>query len=206
MEGFETRRWDTGEVVARTMAPPTANPVTIHRGDLQMALLSRARKMDNLEVRLGSRIVEIDIDSPAVHVATGERISGDLVIVADGVNSKLKGKICPSESEIAQPTGDAAYRLIYPSQLLENDEELISLVQESWTKRWGGPHGQIVAYPVHNREFLNMVLLYPDDGRAEESWTSVTEKHHVVAAYQNWDPVIKASNSFSLSTFGTWQP
>jgi salicylate hydroxylase len=158
-----------------------------------LALFQRAQKLDNVEVRLSSRVVDIDIESPAVYVSTGERISGDLIIVADGVNSTLKWKICPSESETAQPTGDAAYRLILPKRLLEKDEELLALVQQPWVKRWDGPNGHIIAYPVHNGELLNVVLIHPDDGMAEESWKSVTEKHHVVTAFKGWDLVLQVS-------------
>jgi salicylate hydroxylase len=192
-EGFEIRRWNTGEVLARTAAPSTANLVTIHRGDLQLALFQRAQKLENAEVRLGTRVVDIDVNSTAAYLATGERITGDLIIVADGVNSTLKWKICPSESETAEPTGDAAYRLILPRQVLENDEELLALVQQPWVKRWDGPNGHVIVYPVHNGELLNVVLIHPDDGLAEESWKSVTAKHHVVTAFEGWDLVLQVS-------------
>jgi salicylate hydroxylase len=192
-EGFEIRHWNTGEVLARTAAPSTANLVTIHRGDLQLALFQRAQKFENVEIRLSSRVADIDVNSPAVYIASGERISGDLIIVADGVNSTLKWKICPSESETAEPTGDAAYRLILPRQLLEKDEELLALVQQSWVKRWDGPNGHIIIYPVHNGELLNVVLIHPDDGLAEESWKSVTEKHHVITAFKGCDLVLQVS-------------
>jgi salicylate hydroxylase len=192
-EGFEIRRWDTGEVLARTAAPSTANFVTIHRGDLQLALFQRAQKLENAEVRLRTRVVDIDVNSTTVYLTTGERITGDLIIVADGVNSTLKWKICPSESETAEPTGDAAYRLILPRRVLENDEELLALVQQPWVKRWDGPNGHVIVYPVHNGELLNVVLIHPDDGLAEESWKSVTEKHHVVTAFEGWDLVLQVS-------------
>lgn len=162
---------------------------------MQLSLFARAQGLDNIDIRLGTRIVDIDTDNASVSIETGERISGDLIIVADGVNSTLKWKICPSESETAQPTGDAAYRLILPRQLLEKDEELIALMQQSWVKRWDGPHGHVIAYPVHKCELLNVVLIHPDDSQAEESWKSVTEKHHVVETFKDWDPAIQVSQS-----------
>jgi salicylate hydroxylase len=172
-----------------------------------MALFQRAQELENVEIRLGSRVADIDINSPAVYIASGERISGDLIIVADGVNSTLKWKICPSESETAEPTGDAAYRLILPRQLLEEDEDLLALVQQSWVKRWDGPNGHVIVYPVHNGELLNVVLIHPDDGLAEESWKSVTEKHHVVSAFKGWDLVLQVSQFliFQYLSFGRLQ-
>jgi salicylate hydroxylase len=189
-EGFEVRRWDTGDVIARTPFPPEKSMIPILHADLKSALTSRAQKMDNVEIRFGCPVANVEIDGPEVDLATGERIGGDLIIVADGVGSKLKWKVCPSELERARPTGDAAYRLILPRQLLENDKELLALVQNSWAKRWDGPHGVAMAYPVHNYELLNVVLLHPDE-HAEESWTSTTKKHHVVAAFQGWNTVLR---------------
>lgn len=190
MEGFEVRRWDTGDKVAETAFPPVKKMISVLHGDLQSALTSRAQELDDVKIRFGSRVVEINTDSPEVVLTSGERISGDLIIIADGVNSTLKWKVCPSELEKAQFTGDAAYRLILPRSLLEKDEELLPLVQTPWVKRWDGPRGHVVAYPVHNYETLNVVLIHPDED-AEESWTSTTEKHRVVAAFQEWNSVLR---------------
>jgi salicylate hydroxylase len=163
---------------------------TILHGDLQRALTLRAQTLNDVTIRLGSRVVDIGTNSPEVYLVSGERIAGDLIIVADGVNSKLKWKVCPSELEKAEFTGYASYRLVLPRKMLENDENLLTLVQSNWMKRWDGPHGHIIAYPVHNREILNVVLHHPDKD-AEESWTSTIEKQHVAAAFENWDSVLR---------------
>jgi salicylate hydroxylase len=200
-EGFEARRWDTGEVISRTEVASKGKLMFIHRGDLQLALTARIEGLDNVEIRLDSRVIDIDPQSPEIVLWTGDRISGDLIIVADGVNSRLKDKIRPSESEIVQPMGDAAYRLCFERQLFDNDADLLDLVQVMWIKRWDGPSGHVIAYPIHNREMLNVVLMHPDDGLAEESWKSMTEKKYVINAYEGWDPIIQVSrllNSTSL--------
>lgn len=189
-EGFEARSWDTGAVHARTEFPAEKKLTTVLHGDLQQALILRAQKLKNVEVRLCSRVVDIDTNAPEVVLASGERIGGDLIIVADGVNSKLKWKVCPSELETAEFTGYAAYRLILQRKLLENDANLLALVQSKWMTRWDGPQGHIIAYPVHNRGILNVVLHHPDTD-AEESWTATTEKKNVAAAFANWDLALR---------------
>jgi hypothetical protein len=103
----------------------------------------------------------------------------------------MKWKIYPSESETAQPTGNAAYRLILPRRLLEKYEESIALVPEVWIDRWDAFGGYIISYPVHNRELLNVVLIYPDDDQTEDSWRSTTEKRHVVTAFREWNLVLQ---------------
>lgn len=189
-EGFESRRWDTGKTIARTAFPPEKRAFPILHADLKLALTSRVKDLDNVEIRFNSRVADVDTESPEVILATGERIGGDLIIIADGVGSKLKWKVCPSETERAQPTGDAAYRLVLSRELLEEDEELLTLIQDSWIKRWDGPRGHSVAYPVHNHELLNVVLIHPDEN-AEESWAFTTKKNHVIADFQGWNPTLR---------------
>ena len=148
----------------------------------------RAQTLNDVTIRLGSRVVDICTDGPEIILSSGERIGGDLVIVADGVNSKLKWKVCPSELETAEFTGHASYRFVLPRKLL--DDSLLPLVQSNWIRRWDGPHGHIIVYPVHDGELLNVVLVHPDSD-AEESWTSTVDKQSVIAAFKHWDPVLR---------------
>jgi hypothetical protein len=43
-----------------------------------------------------------------------------------------------------------------------------------------------------------VVLIHPDDGLAEESWKSMTEKHHVITAFKGWDLVVQVSQFLSV--------
>ncbi|RYP11133.1 hypothetical protein DL765_007882 [Monosporascus sp. GIB2] len=190
LDGIELTKWDTGELVTRTAANPVGKQNAIHHGDMQLALLARAKQLDNIEIRLGARVVDVDIGANAVLLSNGERVGGDLIIAADGVKSTIKPKVCPPEAAKAQPSGEAAYRFTLPRELLESDEELLSLVQRPWATRWDGPSRHVVAYPVRNHQLLNVVLIHPDDGHAEESWTSVTDKQNVVANYQGWNSTL----------------
>ncbi|RDW57349.1 hypothetical protein BP5796_12799 [Coleophoma crateriformis] len=190
LDGIQIARWDTDDLVVRTTANPVGKLNAIYHGDLQLALLSRAQQLENIEIRFGARVVDINVEDNVVFVATGDRVEGDLIIAADGVKSTIKHKICPPEACQAESTGEAAYRLTIPRQLLENDDELLSLVQCSWSHRWDGPGSHVVVYPVRNHQLLNVVLIHPDDGQGKESWTTVTEKHHVVTAFRAWNSKI----------------
>ena len=113
-----------------------------------------------------------------------------MIIAADGVKSTIKHKILPPEACQAEPTGEAAYRYTLPRKALETDEDLLALVQSSWARRWDGPDRHVVAYPVRNHQLFNIVLIHPDDELYEGSWTTVADKHEVVAAFQNWNRTI----------------
>lgn len=190
LEGIELVKWDSGSLVTRTVANAVGKQNAIHHGDMQLALLSRARQLSNIEIRTAVRVLDVETESKSVILANQERIEGhDLVIVADGVKSALKTKICLAEAAYAKPTGEAAYRFTLDRSLLEPDAELLAFVQHSWATRWDGSARHVVAYPVRNHQLLNVVLIHPDDGDISgESWTSVTDKQNVVADFQGWDP------------------
>ncbi|KAK2747869.1 hypothetical protein FQN55_004746 [Onygenales sp. PD_40] len=192
LEGFDISRWNNGEVIVRTPANPLGKQSTLHRGDLQLALLARARQMENITIRLNSRVVNVDFNETSVLLETGGKVAGDLIIAADGVKSTFKPRICPPEAGKAQPSGEAAFRIMLPREALEGDDELMGLLQQPRVKRWDGPDCHVVAYPVRNHELLNVVLIHLDDGRdhAEESWTSASEKQQVYNCFQGWDPLL----------------
>lgn len=194
LEGVEVSRWDTGKLVVATAANPLGKQNSIHHGDLQLALLTRAQKLANIEIRLGARVIDISIEETAVFLATGEKIAGDLIIAADGVKSTIKRKNWPPETKTAQPTGEAVYRFTLPRALMEKDEELLTLVKRPWARQWDGPDSHVVAYPIRNHQLFNVVLNHPDDrisdGRAEESWTNMMEKYHVITTFEGWDPIV----------------
>lgn len=190
LDGIEITKWDTGELITRTAANPVGKQNAVHHGDMQLALLARAQELSNVEIRLGARVVDVDIEATVAFLSDGQRVAGDLIIAADGVKSTLKAKVCPPEAVVPLPTGEAAYRFTLSRDLLESDPRLQELVQRSWATRWDGPSRHVVAYPVQNHRLLNVVLIHPDNGDAEESWTSVTDKQNVLTDYQGWDPTL----------------
>lgn len=157
---------------------------------MQQALLARATQLDNISIRLGARAMDVEIDSNTVLLHNGEHVEGDVIIAADGVKSIIKPKICPPGASKAQSTGEAAYRFTLARDLLKDDEELLDLVQRSWATRWDGPSRHVVAYPVRNHQLLNVVLIHPDDGNTEESWTTVADKQDVIEHYQDWNSTL----------------
>src|SRR5882762_2808491 len=93
---------------------------------------------------------------------------------------------------LAQDTGDAAYRVMIPREKLVNRPELLKLVDESISYRWIGPGGHIMVYPIRNHQLFNMVLLHPDRRDTEESWTATGPKSNMLEFYSGWSPTVRA--------------
>ena len=114
--GKEIRLWNTGEtwklfdLGAESVARYGAPYFMIHRADLHQALVDavRARKVD--AIRLNARCAGFDDDASGVtlHLANGERLSGDALIAADGVHSVVRKQLFGGDT--AQFTGCVAWR------------------------------------------------------------------------------------------------
>jgi 6-hydroxynicotinate 3-monooxygenase len=115
------RVWDTGEITLRQpvenfTAMYGANHLIIHRGDFQ-AILTSCLNPGVLE--LGKRLVEVNDASSAAKLvfADGTTADADVVIGADGINSKVREAIYGNDPAIY--AGSVAYRSIFPIELLK---------------------------------------------------------------------------------------
>lgn len=112
-----------------------------HRASLQMCLLERARE-------LGVRIVtNARVDSVVfgevggqseVVLHDGRRLSADLVVAADGINSRMR-ECLVGKPDPPTPTGDLAYRLLLKTTDMMRDPELRGFVTDPQVNYWLGP-------------------------------------------------------------------
>jgi salicylate hydroxylase len=99
-----------------------------------------------------------------VVLESGREIEADLVVGADGINSKLR-EVMLRREDPAIPTGDLAYRLLLSTSEMMKDPELASLVTDPQVNYWLGPDMHAVNYVLKGGKLFNMVLLVPDDSR-----------------------------------------
>ena len=110
---FTSRKWDTGDVLFGLPLGDTgerkygASYITIHRHDLHGAILE---KVEPGTIAFGRRLANVKQDGNVVRMsfADGSEAEADVVIGADGVNSKLREAVVgPSKSRF---TGAVAHR------------------------------------------------------------------------------------------------
>ncbi|OUM54462.1 hypothetical protein BVG19_g3855 [[Candida] boidinii] len=135
-----------------------------HRADLQSCMLDRCKEL-GAEILCNSRVIGIQYDYvnmiATVTTSEGVKHSGDLIIGADGVNSKLRDLLV-GHPDPPTPTGDLAYRVLLPGEKVLNDPELSKLITNPQVNYWLGPECHCVNYPVKKGKFFNFVLLCPD--------------------------------------------
>lgn len=172
----------------------------IHRGDLQRILLDGVRDA-GIEVRTSSRVVRaVDDFEAKVQLESGEWVSGDVVIAADGIKSDLRRQVASHHgvTDTCQPTGDAAYRIMIPKEQMKGDQRALDLLNHNVGMRWMGPGGHIMGYPIKNNTVYNMVLLHPQKpgDPNEESWTSKGDKKEMLSFYHDWDDLVRSLLSY----------
>ncbi len=115
-----SREWDSGRItfdvpVARYPELYDGNHFSIHRGDLQEALSAAVAPG---AIQLGKRLTALDEQGGGVTLrfADGSAAEADIVIGADGVNSRVREILLGPEPP--RYTGNAAYRTIFPTARL----------------------------------------------------------------------------------------
>jgi salicylate hydroxylase len=181
-------RWKNGQVLGIVPANNKfGEQLVVHRADLHSALLEKALEMPNFQLRLESTVVGVDLSSATATLSTGQQVQGDVLLGADGIKSLVRKHILTNGPDVAIPTGDAAFRVMLHRDQLMNDEELRPFIEEAKATRWIGPGRHVVAYPVCNHQLYNIVLVHPDRGGVDESWTKVGSKSNLLDEYRGWD-------------------
>ncbi|EME43064.1 FAD-binding domain-containing protein [Dothistroma septosporum NZE10] len=158
-----------------------------HRADLHGALLERVQEL-GATCQTNARVVDIDTACPntaTVTLASGARMTADLVVGADGIFSKCREIMLDAPSP-PEATGDLAYRVLMSTDGIRDDPELAPFLQAHHVKYWMGPQKHAVSYVLRNGQLLNMVLLVPDD-MPPGATTVDASVEEMQALFQDWD-------------------
>ncbi len=123
-----------------------------HRAELHAVLLELARTTPRIKFTMNQEVKYFAIKDDAVSVSTesGNKITGDILLAADGINSKIRSQIFPRSEARALPY--TIYRVLLDMPKTAQDVDLTCV------NLWLGPTGHAVMYPVSSRlEKLNLV-------------------------------------------------
>ncbi|KAG2119400.1 hypothetical protein DEU56DRAFT_121276 [Suillus clintonianus] len=197
-QNLSIRRWKNDEVIGWTLFGDTfvkdyGYPYYhIHRADFHRMLYAAAEQHCN--IRVDCRVVSLDPSKPTMTLASGEVVSADLIIGADGVKSITREYVVGGPDK-PRATGDAAYRALIPTEKLLEDDDLKSLVENTESIIWMGPKGHIVGYNICAKKQYNLVMIHPDgaDGveGIVESWTAEGNVERMKEHYKGWNITIQ---------------
>jgi len=189
--GKEIRLWNTGEtwklfdLGAESVTRYGAPYFMIHRADLHQVLIDAVRALKPDAIHLDARCTGFDDDGSTItlHLANGDSVSGDALIGADGVHSRIRNILCGDDKP--EFTGCMAWRGLVPA------EKLPPHMRRNVGVNWVGPGGHVVNYLLRRGEIFNFVGVVERDWRVE-SWTEKGTREECAADFSGWHADIHA--------------
>jgi 2-polyprenyl-6-methoxyphenol hydroxylase-like FAD-dependent oxidoreductase len=130
--------------------------VVLHRSDLLEILLSACREQPNITLENNKTVTEVwsATESAGVRCADGGEYHCELLIGADGLNSRVRTLIDDSEP---RNSGYVAYRGTLPMS------EVKAEVSANDVVLWIGPGLHLIQYPIRRHELYNQVAVFRSD-------------------------------------------
>jgi salicylate hydroxylase len=184
--GKEIRLWNTAqtfklfdlgsEAVGRYGSPY----LMLHRADLYAILAEAVLALKPDAVHLSAKCVGYEQDDKGVRLIldNGEKITGDILIGADGLHSRIRRQLAGADKAVF--TGGISWRGIIPMDRLP--PHLTAPVGVNWV----GPRGHVIHYPVRRGELMNFVGHVERDDWQVESWTERGTIEECIADFAGW--------------------
>jgi salicylate hydroxylase len=190
-KAFEFRRFDSAELMHRIPLGQQhegafgAPYFHIHRADLHELLVEKVRSLDPEAIVLDARTdhFEESADAVTLVLADGRRISGDVLVGADGIRSAIRPQIL-GETPVSY-TGDVAWRAVVPVERLPAD------IMDRVSTVWCGPKKHAVMYYLRAGALMNFVGLVEHAQPESESWTQKRPWEELKADFAGWHPTIQ---------------
>ena len=157
----------------------------IHRADLIAALEVALRERLPSAIRTGMPVTGYDQDahSASVILETGECISGNVVVGADGIKSAIRTQMLGE----AKPrfTRNVAWRAVVPVSKLGRH------APPPTASVWVGEGKHAVTYLLRKGTLANLVGVVERDDWSVESWTEQGTKQEAMRDFAGWHPTIR---------------
>src|SRR6266566_141493 len=147
------------------------NPyAVVHRGDLHGVFLKACRDSALIDLRVSSEVVGYDQDDTSVtaRLANGERVTGALLIGADGLWSNVRKQVTADGPP--RVSGHTTYRSVIPTEEMPED------LRWNAATLWAGPKCHIVHYPLSGWKVFNLVVTYHNDAPEPVAGKPVNEE------------------------------
>ncbi|KAJ0375007.1 hypothetical protein COL26b_006722 [Colletotrichum chrysophilum] len=149
-------------------------------------------------VHLQSEVVKYDPEGASITLASGEVVTGDVVIAADGVHTiGVESVLGHSNPAVPQGHYNFCFRFLIPAVDIEADP-----VTKFWTegddgrmKFLVGDKKRLVSYPCRNNEEHNFVAIFHNDdieSTKKEDWHASVGKEKLLERYSDFHPSVLA--------------
>ncbi|KAF2139112.1 uncharacterized protein K452DRAFT_233183 [Aplosporella prunicola CBS 121167] len=165
-----------------------------HRAEIHEVLWRHARRV-GVDVRLGCRVERYfeSADGAGVVLAgSGEKVTADVVLAADGVRSTARTAVLGYEDR-PKSSGYAIWRAWFSAEELAKEPLTRHLVVDGDRhEAWIGPDVHFIAASLKGGKDFSWVCTHKDTTDVKESWSAPGSIDEALAVLANWDPVVRA--------------
>lgn len=181
IDGTEITRIPLDEAFRTRFKNPYA---VIHRGDLHGVFLRACTEHPLVELRTNSEVADYEQDGTTATaiLASGERVTGRMLIGADGLWSNIRKRLVGDGAP--RVSGHTTYRSVIPTEDMPED------LRWNAATLWAGPKCHIVHYPLKGWKLFNLVVTYHNDAPSPEAGVSVTHDE-VKKGFEHVAPVAR---------------
>ncbi|GFF47087.1 6-hydroxynicotinate 3-monooxygenase [Aspergillus udagawae] len=182
-----------------------ADTLSMKRSDFREELLRLATApSDELGIQgcpaqmvFNTSVVDIDPEKATVTLEDGSVVDADVVIVADGVHSRLRRRIVGSDSYQAKKNGLTCYRIAASAEAVKEALGHLPVWWEPSTaegrisalQAGDGSNRMIAAYAIRNYDYMNFSCLFPtrhDKGSVLESWYADGDRREMTEIFNDY--------------------
>ena len=204
-EFISIRDWENGRLIKETPLNPKSEQnygypyLHIHRADLINVMLRSIKEKSLISLRTMTEVIEVNemASKCIVTLKTGSKHSFDLVIGADGINSRVAFNLDTTVKP--KYSGNVAWRALVPVSNLSDDA-----IYEN-ASLWLGPRKHFVHYKVRKGDLVNCVGVSESNGWKKESWIEKADIEEFKVEFEGWDPRLrKLIESIDKTTIYKW--
>ncbi|KIW81858.1 hypothetical protein Z517_04884 [Fonsecaea pedrosoi CBS 271.37] len=173
-----------------------------HRADLHAGLkaLVEACHPQPPEINLGVQVVDVDVETGLLKLATGEQVQKDLVVIADGAHSELIASVIGRPYPVSK-SPMSMYRFLQPFDKVLAHPEAGKFYQNQppgfttfYKTEVGRPGLLLNTYPCRGGELLYVALVHPTKPKEKgiEGWDSPADLADVLADAKGFHPAVQA--------------
>lgn len=186
-----SRHWQTGDVLAQiplgeyAVKNYGASYLTVHRGDFHELLI---KALPSAAISFGKSLVRVEDrgDDVVMHFADGTTAEADIVIGADGVNSKIREELLGPE--LPKYAGYLAHRAVFPTP----DVKPNMLPFDACVKWWSDDRHMMVYFVTGKADELYYVTGVPvEQWDLNDRWLP-SSRDEMRETFQGWHPTVQA--------------
>ncbi|KAK7744116.1 hypothetical protein SLS53_003637 [Cytospora paraplurivora] len=186
----------TGAVLKRMDLVPSMQDdygfpyLSLGRVSLHDCLLRAAQEAGAI-IKYGCVVRSVDFNAPAVHVADGRVITADLIVGADGENSRCRSLLL-GRPDPPLHFGHKVFSCPVSLAALRSQSDSARFAEDPGMLWWMGPGTMVLGSTQGKHQGMDLMggLIEPQDTPLQARPLPVSKKE-IKEAFQGWDPVIE---------------